>query len=374
MDILKNLAETMAFKAMEEAEKFLKDNNVPTPAGAPQISMFCRGTEHNPDNGEDYAWAKEFLFPYEDIVMPLMAANKYIARLGLEDLNNTKVIDTALAVLRMAEGSLRRLGDQYQKDKPPDRLISAIYAAMELNRDIDFLGGDSLLFPGTTASWADTLRDYYFNELKTKHDFRVYPTILKLNRDAIRFGADDLIDDIISAMTFEVDIDTKFTGKWVADKKTVATGDIVQKGVVKNMKPYITKESLWGDINNLTLWAQSGTYTDVPSGATPLKGLGDTTSMWLKNWDACVTKSFDVIIGHFNGDGRSKSGKVAGPAATAAFAEFWWPKVGGFIFSVPMTNLNPTLGERSISRSGTGADGGYTCTGVIRIVIKHTPQ
>ena len=54
--------------------------------------------------------------------------------------------------------------------------------------------------------------------------------------------------------------------------------------------------------------------------------------------------------------------------------EYWRPTVGGFIFSIPMTNLNPTFGERTVSRSGTGADEGYTCTGMIHIVIKHTPQ
>jgi hypothetical protein len=377
MEIIKNLAETRYTKAMEEAKKFLKDGSVPSPEGAPLISMFCRGTEKNPEQNEAYDWARGFLFPYEEYVTPLLEANKIMQRAGLYDLDDTEVTDTANAILRKAEVSLKQLGDQYQKDKPPDRLVAAIKAATIVNSYIEFLGGDSLLYPETAASWSSTLTNYYLRELADKHDYRAYPILLKLNRETVALGGPDILDDIISAMTFEVRIDTSFSAKWISGDKPIQTGDVVQTGVVKGIKQYATStEGLWGDIDNLTLTTKSGTYWDDTNGTTSLAGMQDTTTMWLKNWDACVTNTFDVVLGAFFGANVSKSGTIAGTSAAISLEKYWWKGAGtgAFIFSVPIKNLDPNMGEFTAKGSGSKDGGNFTSQGMIHIVLRHTPQ
>ncbi len=377
MEIIKNITQTRYATALDEAKKFLKNPITPTPEGAPLISMFCRGTERNPEENEAYEWAKGFLYPYEEYLTPLLEANKLIERLGLDDFDNTEVVNTAKAILKLAERALKQLGDQYQKDKPPDRLVAAISAAVELDRDIAFLGGESLLFPETAASWAATLRDYYFGELANKHDYRAYPIIMKLNRETALLGGPDILDKIMSAMTFEVDIDTSFSAKWISSGKTIQNGTVVQSAVVKDVKQFVApEESLWGELDNVTLQAKSGTYWHETNGTTALAGMQDVTTMWLKNWDSCVTNTFDVVLGSFFGNAVSKSGTIAGTAAALSLEKYWWKSAGSgaFIISVPIKNLDPNMGEVTISGSGTKDNGNFTCTGKIHIVLKHTPQ
>jgi len=124
----------------------------------------------------------------------------------------------------------------------------------------------------------------------------------------------------------------------------------------------------------MILKAKSGNFKDS-TGSYPLAGLSDTGSLWLLNWDACVTKSFDVMVSGLHGNGQNKSGTVAGASFDVSFKPYWWEGAGGtFIFTIPMQNLNPALGEQSFSGSGSAADGDFTSSGKLHIAIKHTPK
>jgi hypothetical protein len=105
-----------------------------------------------------------------------------------------------------------------------------------------------------------------------------------------------------------------------------------------------------------------------------MAGMTDTGQLWLKNWDPCVTKTFDVMIDGFYGKAESKSGTVAGPAATASFKDYWWGGASAFMFSIPIKNLDANMGEKTFTGSGSLAEGGFTGRGMIHVVLKHTPQ
>jgi hypothetical protein len=172
----------------------------------------------------------------------------------------------------MAEKTILELGSQYQKDKPPDRLIAVIYTGLQIDRQIRLINGETplILFPERITSWASTFRDYYLDELKAKHDYRAFPTILTLEKWVQLVGGTDRLADIMSAMAFEVILNTSFDGTWISSGKTYATGHAEQHADVKD----ITNEQaleLWGELDNLNLKAMNGTFTN-PTGTYPITG------------------------------------------------------------------------------------------------------
>ncbi|MGD0805995.1 MAG: hypothetical protein ABSA10_00705 [Anaerolineales bacterium] len=363
--------------ALDAARQFIK-NGAPRPPTSPSISMFCRGTEHNPEQNEAYEYMREFLDPYSDYVVVLLAAIKNIQLLGVEDVDTTAGTDAIITILQMAEKTLLELGNQYQKDKPPDRLIAAIDTGLQIDRQIQMINGDTplLLFPEKISSWASTVRDYYLNELKTKHDYRAFPTILTLEKWVQLVGGPDRFAEILSAMTFEVILDTSFNGTWKTSTDVIATGNVVQTADVKDLKMMFAQEEegLWGDLDNMQLRAKSGTYKSLKE-TVQFSGMTDTGVLWLKNWDPCVTKSFDVLIGGFLGKGTDASpGMVAAPASMVSFEQYYWEVATAFIFTIPITNLDANMGEQTFSGSGSGAEGQFTGSGKIHIVLKHTPK
>ncbi len=267
---------------------------------------------------------------------------------------------------------MKILGDQYQKDKPPDRLMAAIYIGLQIDRQILLLNGETplILIPDKISSWATTVRDYYLNELKTKHDYRAFPILLTLEKWVQFVGGPDRLADIMSAMTFEVTIDDSFDGTWLSSGNTYATGHVEQNADIKNINNEFDLE-LWGKLDNFYLTVKNGTYTN-PTGTYPLAGQVYSGQLWLKNWDACVTKSFDVVLSGFSGVEDVKNRNAAGAASRAGLQQYWWD-AGFFMFTVPMRNLNPILGDQEFSGSGSAADGAFTGSGKIHIVIKHTP-
>ncbi len=183
-------------------------------------------------------------------------------------------------------------------------------------------------------------------------------------------GGTDRLADILSAMTFEVTIDDSFDGTWLSSGKTFATGHVEQNADVKDINNKQVLE-LWGELDNLNLKVTNGTYTN-PTGTYPLTGQKYSGQLWLKNWDACVTKSFDVVLSGFSGVEDVNQRNVAGATSRAGFQQYWWD-AGFFMFTVPMQNLNKTLGDQNFSGSGSAADGDFTGSGQIHIIIKHTP-
>jgi hypothetical protein len=356
--------------ALDAAKQFVK-KGAPTPPTPPSISMFCRGTEVNPEEGEAYEFTHYFVEPYGDIVNVILSTMKTLELLSEANFDTSDGYYWAQQVLQMAEKSIMQLGKQYQGEKPPDRLFAVLSAGLEVEHQLKLVNGEMGINP-TLISWGETIRNYYLEELKIKHDYRAFPIIMSLNKQVILIGGADRLADILSAMTFEVILDTSFDGTWISSGKTILIGHVEQNADVKDIKTFLTTEELWGDLNNLILKVKTGTYTDY-KGTTQLDGLSDTGTLWLKNWDACVTKTFDVMLGGFSGDGNSKSGTIAGAASMASFTKYYWKVAGAFMFTIPMENLNQTLGDQSFSGSGSAAEGNFTSSGQIHIVIKHTP-
>ena len=114
----------------------------------------------------------------------------------------------------------------------------------------------------------------------------------------------------------------------------------------------------------------SGTFTN-PKGTHSVTGQSFDGVVWLQNLDACITKTFDVVLSGFSGVEDINGWNTAGAASRAGFAKYWW-NAGFFMFSVPIQNLNKKMGDGTFSGSGTAAEGAFTSSGKIHIVLKHT--
>jgi hypothetical protein len=171
-------------------------------------------------------------------------------------------------------------------------------------------------------------------------------------------------------------LDTSFNGTWRTSTDVIGTGSVVQTADVKDIKMMFTQkdEGLWGDLDNLLLRAKSGSYKGIKK-TVQFSGMTDTSTLWLKNWDPCVTKSFDVLIGGLLGKGVEDSpGMVAAPSSMVSFKPYYWQVATAFIFTIPITNLSAEMGTQTFSGSGSGADGQFIGNGTITIKLKHTPQ
>ena len=356
--------------ALDAADEFIK--NPPRPPEAPRISMFCRGTQHNPELEEAYEYMRDFSDPYREAGAVLMAAEKNMI---LQDIateaDHARAFNVLVTIMQIAEKNLLELGKQYEKDKPPDSLIPLIRAALQVEYMLGMINGDVelKLFPYVIQDWAVTLRDYYLNELKTKHDYRAWPGVFTLEYEVALLGGTDRFQELMETMTFEVILDTSFDGTWYSSGNLYATGNVVQTADVMGLKLETSGIDFWGDLNNLQLKVKTGTFTN-PTGTYPVPSPYNG-QVWLKNFDACVTKSFDVVISGFSGiEDVQANRNVAGAASRAALKQYWWG-AGFFMFTVPMRNLNPTLGDQTFTGSGSAGEGAFTGNGKIHIVIKQ---
>jgi hypothetical protein len=336
------------------------------------ISQFCRGTEVNPEEtiqADLYEFRRTFYDPYEDVVVDLLSSAKAVVLL---DPGFDIGIGGAWAedVVLKAEENLKIWGRQATKDKPPDRLVALIDTGMYVHKQHQLLSsseksGEFMLW---IASWQEALRDYYLDELKTKHDYRAFPILVTMEKRTVLLGGIPRLGDILSAMTFKVILDTSFDGTWMSSGKTFATGHAEQHADVYQIES-TQHEGLWAQ--NLELKVTNGTFTD-PKGTYSIIGQSYNDGLWLKNWDACVTKSFDVVLNGFSGVEDVKQRNVAGAASRAAFAQYWW-NAGFFMFTVPIKNLDANMGDQTFTGSGSAAEGAFTGSGKIHIVLKHTP-
>ena len=370
MESLQERAYEDFIAALDAADEFIK--NPPRPPEAPRISMFCRGTQHNPELEEAYEYMRDFTDPYREAGAVIMAAEKNMI---LQDIateaDHARAFNVLVTIMQIAEKNLLELGKQYEKDKPPDSLIPLIRAALQVEYMLGMINGDveQKLFPWVIQGWVVTVRDYYLNELKTKHDYRAWPGVFTLEYEVALLGGTDRFQELMETMTFEVILDTSFDGTWYSSGNLYATGNVVQTADVMGLKLETSGIDFWGDLDNLQLKVKTGTYTN-PTGTYPVPS-PYTGTINLKNWDACVTKTFDVVISGFSGiEDVQANRNVAGAASRAALKQYWWG-AGFFMFTVPMRNLNPTLGDQTFTGSGSAGEGAFTGNGKIHIVIKQ---
>jgi len=262
------------------------------------------------------------------------------------------------------------LGTQVEGERPPDRLYAVIVVALTVERQVQLLSVPSDLMV-VISGWAETIRDYYLAQLETEHDYRAWPILFTLEKYVELLSGMNRLEDVMSAMTFEVILDTSFDASLqMGEGGSLSTGHEEHHADVTDIRNLLTPpDFLWGKVDNLVFTTTTGTFTE-PSGTYTLDGQTLTNSLWLKNWDACVTKTFDVVVSNFLGTPEDKS--IAEGAALVSFEEYWWDGTG-FMFTVPMQNRNQTLGDQSFSGSGSRVEGDYTSSAQIHIVIKHTP-
>jgi hypothetical protein len=360
--------------ALDAAKQFIKNGAPPAPT-PPVISQFCRGTEVNPEEpiqADLFEFSRYFFDAYDEINNVLLSSTKALLLVN-PDADTSQGMEAAQTIAKMAEDSIWQLGTQVQEEKPPDRLYAVVFIALKVEHDSALLGGSTELMP-VISEWAETIRDYYLAQLETNHDYRAFPILMTLEKYVQLLGGNNRLADIMSAMTFEVIVDTSFDATWYSGEKLFATGNVVQNADVKDIKNELNPPNfLWGTANNFIIKSKSGTFKDS-TGSYPLAGLTDTGTLWLLNWDACVTKTFDALLTGFYGDAQSNPGKVAGASSMVSFNQYWWKDAGAFMFTVPMQNLSPSLGEGSFSGSGSAAEGDFTGSGQIHIAIKHTPK
>ena len=371
MESLQKWAYEDFIAALDAGEEFIK--NPPRPPEAPQISMFCRGTEHNPELEEAYEYMRDFTDPYTEIVRVILAAEKNMLLKGVAtEADKARALNVIVKIYTIEKNNVLVFGRQYAQDKPPDRLVTLIPTALQVEKQIQLLTGEDTgtsLLPYATY-WAETIRDYYLNELKTKHDYRAWPGVFFLEKNVALLGGTDRFQELMETMTFEVILDTSFDGTWYSSGNLYATGHVEQNADVMGLKLETSSIDFWGDLDNLQLKVKTGTFTN-PTGAHSVPS-PYTGTMWLKNWDACVTKTFDVVLSGFSGIEDVEGRNAAGAASRAALKQYWW-EAGFFMFTVPMQNLNKTLGDQNFSGSGSAGEGAFTGSGNIHIVIKHTP-
>jgi hypothetical protein len=376
LDRYRKMAEEQYRWALAAAKAFIQNGAPPAPE-PPAVSQFCRGTEVNPEEtiqADLFEFSHEFFDPYNDIVPILLAAIKAMQLVGSE-VDTTAGWEAAQQIAKMAEQSILEVGSTYRLERPPDHLFAVSVVALTVEKNVALLGAPTEIMEYITG-WAQVIRDYYLQQLKSEHDYRSFPYLMTLEKYAELLGATNRLGEIFSAMTFEVTIDTSFDATWISGDKVTNKGNVVQNADVKEIRNELTPpDFLWGTMNNMVLKAKSGTYTDH-TGTYPLAGQSDTGNLWLLNWDACVTKTFDVMISGFIGDNQGQSGIVAGASSEISFKQYIWQATGGsaFMFTIPIENLNVKMGEQSFSGSGSAADGDFASTGQIHIVIKHTPE
>lgn len=376
MEVYKKCAEEDYTNAMAAAKLFL-NNPAPVPPVPPSISQFCRCTEVNPEDGAQYEFTRTFMDPYSDMIWVLLGTMKNMALLN-SDVDTSDGMTMAIKVMEVAKKSIYDLGTKYEIERPPDRLPVVIAAALLVERTLATIPGGSGGIDSRLVTWSQVIRDYYLGELKNNHDYRAFPILLTLEKNVQVLGGKDRLADIMAAMTFQVIINTSFDATWLTSGRLLSDGNVKQNANVRDIKNALDPpDFLWGTADNRVLTSTEGDYnTYNPDGSlrstVPLTGQSNAGSLWLMNWDPCVTKSFDVKLSSFYG--TNESSIISGPSAYHSLKDYWWVGAGGFIFTIPMTNLNPALGTKTFSGTGTAASGSFTSKAEIGIWIIHMPK
>lgn len=372
---LLNMAKEDYQNAVAAAKLFIT-NPAPAPPAPPAISMFCRFTEVNPENGEAYEFTKEFISPYEDILNVLASTIKTFQLLGANDQDVNEGYTLLLQVAQKAEKSIMDPGGTYTSETPPDHLYAIIQTALHIAKRVALLGGDTSASLTTITAWEEYIRNYYLDQLKNTHDYRAFPIIITLEKWVELLGGENRLADIMSAMTFEVVVDTSFNATWTDSQgKAQATGSVTQNADVKELTDELrSPDFLWGSPTggNMVLTSTGGSFTDS-GGTVQLAGQKDTSSLWLLNWDACVTKSFDVRLTLVASE-NNESNTITVAASNAALKDYYWEGAAAFMFTVPMTNKDPNLGHQKRFSGSSSVENIFTGNGWVDISIVHTPK
>jgi hypothetical protein len=260
---------------------------------------------------------------------------------------------------------VQRLYDTYNTDPRKFIPFARIAKAVEL-RDLMNLGQQFTHFDGDIVAFGTATRDFYFDKLKTAHDYSVIMPLQQLETILAGLGYPDIMgfDDMLkNALTFHITLDYKLN---TSQGQEEAKGDFTL-----NPGPNLFPCTGSGTMNYL--YGNDGDFTLLP-------GQSFSVNASIDNIDACLGMTISVIVNSFGG---SVNYSVAGvttinqasflsQSAVVVFKPMLQtsgPYSGAYLFNPELQNRNATAVSDTIV--GHGTHGGEVD---VNIVLQHTPQ
>lgn len=337
---------------------------VPKP---PEISLRCPA-DHTPQDEE--AIRKFVLLlnhPEGEIIQELLAAARTDTLL-----NGTDDEDAFSIALSLAERVMKKVVKLFQTYYPKEEYAKAItQAALITQRDYELLGGNEMDFTKKVAEWVNVIAEKFLTELKEKHDYKLIKVLFTLTREATLLGSarPDLLDDLLAALTFEVQY----------ENTVILGGEVTYK--TSGKATYAASNE--GLSNYIAQGTGQHTSFESPQPLLTLKmpnEYGFETT--IENFDPCFNDTFDIYIDKFANDmesyiaagyGRTINGAVQANSRMV-FIDLMTHGLKGsagnefYKFTVPLQNLNVNAAEAHFNRQMEEVAVKFT----IRLV--HTPQ
>lgn len=370
---LKEKAKAQYDEAVEAAEELLKKSiTVPAP---PSISFECM-------NDQKIARAKEYaeLVPKEEeeVLGRLLSADRSISLLSGEDSD----FSLAIRILNRMKAKVSKIIRQYEPD--PEKLLAVFHAAVRVWRQYDFLTGDGPQI-STFLGWAENARKYYMDRLIKDHEYKAFGAALELDRMCDVLGGSGNLQQIISALTFKLTVETvldvpgyNITVKGEGTLKAVSESDTIYSMYDKTL--FVQGTGTLGYIYN----GQDKDLTIKPE-EFPVK-------IQVRNWNPCESNTIDILIESLGSDDEEHAydladGKVSyndpivNDFAEGFFEEeitevpFGLPEGG--VIAVQMINFNAdlrngqaTAAVETIDRKQPGTEARI----LVHLQLEHTPE
>lgn len=368
LDGLKSIAAKMLEEEIEMARQLLREPvSVPVP---PDISFKCSEEScDEPDTTCLTLFLDAFMSPELYYMEELaMAGQNYSLVYGSDG-----QIEESLAILGALAGRYVKKADklfaEYCYD--PDKCLAVSYAVLSglsqcalCAADMDYDAYHTII-----AEWYDKTWDYYYNELRRKHDFKCVHAILRIGYYAEMMGSSrNYLEELQKAMNMTVRFTTELT---LAEIVFDLAGEI--------RIPY-----------NGQLYYQTGSgagrYTgfSAPDMEMALPN-GFEVKAVVENFNPCKDETINVYIDRFGAESESFGAEgVMGPVPggmvhptgklvfSARAAQDVSEKASAaemlYRFELPFTNGSETMGEQEFNENIDVAHFKYN------LKLQHTPE
>jgi hypothetical protein len=367
MDRLKQGALSDYESAKAAAQELLKQAvTVPPP---PDVKLHCMGTAAYQDPEAALAeYEKKVSSPEEEVRNRLLGAAKALALLG-QQAPSDEALKLAQDVQARVVKKTSTLVKTYATQ--PDKFMAVARVALNAERNNQLLGGsDDSGTMTTLATWAGVVLDFYIDELKVRHDYRVIPSLYYIARIGALLGAsnaDGAIDRILAAMTFTAYFDTTLA---------MSGENTLQWHVNGNVTIDKTAEQV-------EAWegTADGKYLDFSSTNPDIKGmvmpnLFPVTVKIIK-LDACEENTVELSVSAIGADSEvyiSPKGNVpASPGFIKSMAfgmmfEKYDQETSLYKFNMPLTNLDQEAARETFTNAYGGASFQYD------LKLHHDPK
>lgn len=328
-------AASSGFKRVRDfALSFLKEDvYAPKP---PAISTLCPGSESE-EKKIDYElkiFIEEFSMPEEALIVMLLTAGRNDSLLNL---NKNDGIEISLLLM---ERLLKKGNLLYKAYYPQeDYFIAVTRAGLAAERLFSLMGGNpgADSFIAKSGRWAKDIAIQKLNDLRTKHDYRVIPSLLRADREASLLGNSDasLIGDLENAMQFIIQYEVELILDMDIGEETIWTQGKADYSMLTSKSEflqmgngeYIDFEENFEDDLVITL--------DMPANYNFEVGI--------MNFDACEALTFDLYINKFSDYSES---------FTYSDGDFEWPQTEGIMVASIYSALESQIVEDLPNREG----------------------